>query len=361
MTELYGERLGAGAFVDGYVVVAPAGDGASSQVYRAEGPRGPVALKVLRRSLVADAVALRRFADEAHCLRTVSHPHLVRLEASGDLSDGRPWLALEWLEGETCARRLARLGAQSAERVADIISAVAKALEALHTAGFVHRDVAAHNVMLCEGRVVLLDFGVAKSEHRSMQLTSTGHLLGTPVALAPEVLRGEPASSASDWYALGVLGWTLLHGSPPFRAPTVFELTQLHARGELPAWKRGDAAWLEPAMRRCLAAAPSARPSSAADLLGLLRRADARTVHVYVCPHGDSDDFDGWDARLREGARGWGLQLEADGAATLWVLRALDAADAEQWREKLEAWVDSLGAPKGMTVERTVTISVAER
>ncbi|MFT3707090.1 MAG: serine/threonine-protein kinase [Archangium sp.] len=356
MTELYGERLGAGAFVDGYVVVAPAGDGASSQVYRADGPRGPVALKVLRRSLVANAVALRRFADEAHCLRAVTHPHLVRLEASGDLSDGRPWLALEWLEGETCSRRLAREGAQPAERVAEIVGAVAQALEALHAAGLVHRDVSAQNVMLCAGRVVLLDFGVARSERRSTQLTSTGHLLGTPIALAPEVLRGEPASPASDWYALGVLGWTLLHGAPPFRAPSVFELTQLHARGEIPAWKRADAAWLEPAIRRCLAASTSARPSSASELITLLRRSKPCAVNVYVCPHGDSDDFDAWDEKLREGARGFGLLLEADGAATLWSLRALDDEDARAWKARLEAWLASLPVPAGMSIEIRVTI-----
>lgn len=359
MTELYGERLGPGAFVDGYVVVAPAGDGTSSHVYRADGPRGPVALKVLRRALVADAVALRRFADEAHCLRAVTHPHLVRLEASGDSSDGRPWLALEWLEGETCAVRLAREGAQPAERVVEVLGAVAQALDALHCAGFVHRDVSAQNVMLCEGRVVLLDFGVARSERRSTQLTSTGHLLGTPLALAPEVLRGEPASSASDWYALGVLGWALLHGAPPFRAPSVFELTQLHARGEIPPWKRPDAAWLEPAIRSCLAAAPAARPASASEFLSSLQRATPCTVSVYVCPHGDSDDFDAWDAQLREGARGWGLQLDADGAATWWTLRARDEADARAWKTKLEAWLASLRVPAGMTIEAKVTVEAS--
>lgn len=362
MTELYGDRLGAGAFVDGYVVVAPAGEGTSAHVYRADGPRGPVALKVLRRALVADAVALRRFDDEARCLRAVTHPNLVRLEAAGDLSDGRPWLALEWLAGETCAVRLAREGVQPAERVVEILRAVAQALDALHAAGFVHRDVAAHNVMLCHERVVLLDFGVARSGRRSAQLTSTGHLLGTPLALAPEVLRGEPASAGSDWYALGVLGWTLLHGAPPFRAPTVFELTQLHVHGAVPAWTRPDAAWLEPAVRRCLAATPSARPAGAGELLALLRpEGAAHLISVYVCPHGDSDDFDAWDASLREGARGWGLQLDAEGAALLWTMRARDEAEAAAWKAKLEAWLASLPPPAGVTADTSVTVSRGPR
>lgn len=356
MTALYGDRLGAGAFLDGYVVEAHVGEGSSADVYRAAGPRGAVAVKVLRRALVTDAVALRRFADEARCLQQVTHPHLVRFEASGDLSDGRPWLALEWLDGQTCAAQLAQAGAQPAEEVARVLSAVGDALQALHDAGFVHRDVAPHNVMRCRERVVLLDFGVARSQHRGTQLTSTGHLLGTPLSLAPEVLRGEPASPASDWYALGVLGWTLLHGSPPFRAPSVFELTQLHARGTPPAWTRPEAAWLEPALRRCLAASPSGRPSGARELNELLQpAAAAKTVCVYVRAHGDSDGFDAWEARLREEARGWGLQLEAEGAALSWTLRARDAAEALLWKTKLEAWLAGLGAPAGVRVESSVT------
>ena len=356
MTALYGDRLGEGAWLDGYVIEAHAGTGASSDVYRSQGPLGRAAVKVLKRALLSNAVALKRFQDEAACLRAVQHPNLVKLEAAGDLSDGRPWLALEWLDGETCAARLHREGAQAPEQVATILGGVATALQALHDAGFVHRDVAAHNVMLLRDRAVLLDFGVARSDRRSMHLTSTGHLLGTPLVLAPEVLRGEPASPASDWYALGVLGWTLLHGTPPFRAPSLFELSQLHARGAAPEWTRPEAAWLEPALGRCLAAAPSGRPENANALRAMLRPRDtACTVTVYVRPHGDSDDFDAWEGRLRDEARGWGLELQAEGAALSWSLRALDVQDAAAWKAKLEAWLEALGAPTGMTVERRVT------
>lgn len=367
MRALYGERLGAGAFVDGYVVEAHSAQGTSADVYRAESPSGgKAALKVLRRELVFDATALVRFRDEAKCLASVSHAHLVKLEASGDLADGRPWLALEWLEGESCDQLLAREGAQPLERVKQVLGAVAGALGALHAKGYVHRDVSSHNVM-CANRVVLLDFGVAREAHRGTNLTSTGHLLGTPIALAPEVLAGGPASPASDLYAVGVLGWTLLHGAPPFHAADLFELTQLHARQVLPAWRRTDAAELEPVIRQCLAAAPEARPASAESLEQLLNGATARPlmVEVYLCARGEAEDalaFDQWDAQLREAARGWGLRPVVDGAALLMVLQVTDEAEGRHRSERLTQWLEHVkaAAPRGLEVETRVSLSLRE-
>ena len=364
MTALYGDRLGAGAFVDGYVVESHSAQGTSADVYRAEGPSGrAAALKVLRRELVFDATALARFRDEKRCLAAVSHPHLVKLEASGDLADGRPWLALEWLEGESCDQLLLREGAQPVERVRQILRAVAGALGALHEKGYVHRDVSSHNVM-CADRVVLLDFGVARDAQRGTNLTSTGHLLGTPLALAPEVLAGGAASPASDLYAVGVLGWTLLHGTPPFHAANLFELTQLHARQVLPPWRRADAAVLEPVIRQCMAAAPEARPSSAAALEQLLsvEQTEQRVVEVYVCARGDADDgdaFDEWDAALRDAARGWGLVPVVDGAALLMVLRVTSEIEGRQWVTRLSEWLEQVkaAAPPGLEVETRVSVS----
>lgn len=368
MTALYGDRLGEGAFVDGYVVEQHAAQGTSADVYRARGPTGATAaLKVLKRELVFDATALARFRDEARCLTAVVHPNLVRLEASGDLADGRPWLALEWLTGQSCEQLLSREGAQPLERVCSLLKAVASALGALHAKGYVHRDVSSHNVMWCaDGRVVLLDFGVARSEARSTQLTSTGHLLGTPLALAPEVLAGGPASPASDLYALGVLGWALLHGEAPFKASSLFELSQLHARQVLPPWRRADASPLEPVLRRCLAASPEARPRSAEELeemLGLKSGQDL-AVEVYVCARGepeDADAFDAWEGALREAARGLGLVTLVDGAALLLALRVTDEADGRRWESKLARWLEEVrsAAPRGVELEARTRLTQA--
>ncbi len=375
MTPLYGDRLGTGAWVDGYVVVSHSAAGVSADVYLArDGRGGEVALKVLKRALVVDAVALRRFADEARCLAAVRHPSMVQLLGAGDLSDGRPWLALEWLEGQTAAELLVREGAQPTERVVAVLCAVASALQALHAQGFVHRDVSTHNVMWCTtGRVVLLDFGVARSFARSSHLTSTGHLLGTPLALAPEVLSGGAASPASDLYAVGVLGWTLLHAQPPFRGGTLFELTQLHVAGVLPPWLRSDAVALEPLLRSCLSPAPEARPASAALLLErleALRSPSGSATHdvvvgVYLRAHGDALDpaaFDEWDGEVREAARRWGLVTAADGAALLLVRQVSDLGEARVWQTQLEAWVAEVHqrAPSGLVVEARVTITTGD-
>ncbi|MFZ5442359.1 MAG: serine/threonine-protein kinase [Myxococcota bacterium] len=360
MSALYGDRLGEGAWVDGYVVGVHAGEGASSDVYRAEGPRGPVALKVLKRALVSDAVALQRFAEEQQCLSRFTHPNLVRLEASGDLVDGRPWLALEWLDGETCAEAVTHRGAQAVERVVTVLEAVGSALVVLHDGGFVHRDVAPHNVMLCaDGRVVLLDFGVGRREGRSTQLTSTGHLLGTPLVLAPEVLGGAAASPASDVYSLGILGWTLLHGAPPFRAASLFELVQLHAHGALPAWGRRDAAWLEPLLRQCLARSPEVRLPLRELLAALARRGGSGQVVVaYLRVRGEAEALDAWEEEVRESARALGLTVLADGAATLWGLAVADGAP-ERVRAPVEAWLSDCvrRAPAEVRVEARVQVT----
>ncbi|HZH02958.1 MAG TPA: protein kinase, partial [Myxococcaceae bacterium] len=146
---LYGEALSPGARVGRFVVEASVHRGEAATLYRArEGGAGPaVAVKVLHAPLTRSPSALRRFAQECETLSALRHPHAVRLLDSGALHDGRPYLAMEWLEGRDLASELEARGPFSLSEARAALAPVAEALDAAHALGLVHRDVKAQNVM----------------------------------------------------------------------------------------------------------------------------------------------------------------------------------------------------------------------
>jgi serine/threonine protein kinase len=182
-------------------VLDPIASGAFGDVYRAWDPQldREVALKLLRRAPDADAHA-DEVVEEGRLLARLRHPHIVSIYGAARI-DGRVGLWMEYLRGRTLAQAVTQDGALPARKVAEIGAALCDALGAVHTAGLVHRDVKAQNVMLADdGRVVLMDFG-AGGDLRHVGLD----MAGTPLYLAPEVARGAAASPQSDIYSLGVL------------------------------------------------------------------------------------------------------------------------------------------------------------
>ena len=160
-----------------------------------------VAIKALSDTLAGEEGYVRRFRREARVAAGLSHPNLVRVFDFGD--DPRPYLVMEYVEGGTLAEHL-----REAERELDCDGLVRRLLDALdhvHAARIVHRDVKPANVLMgTDGRARLTDFGIAQPEDAT-QLTQAGGVMGTMRYLAPEVLEGEPATPASDLYALGML------------------------------------------------------------------------------------------------------------------------------------------------------------
>ncbi len=215
---LAGQRLGA------YVLEAPIGQGGGGSVWRArrEDGRfdGAVAVKLLHLSLLGHAGA-ERFRREGQILARLSHPHIARLLDAGVTAGGQPYLVLELVEGEHLLRHCdaRRLGIE--QRLAlfdDVLAAVAHA----HTHGVIHRDLKPGNILVtAEGQVKLLDFGIAKllddesGEAHATALTREGGRALTPEYAAPEQLRGEGVTTATDVYALGVLLFQLLSGQHP--------------------------------------------------------------------------------------------------------------------------------------------------
>lgn len=244
-----------------------AATGGMGTIYRARDTwtGGHVALKVLR----TPGDGAWRFALEARIARLIDHPFVVRYVAHGYTNEGAPYLALEWLDGEDLASRLAR-GPLTPTESLRLFRRLTGALGALHEAGIVHRDLQPANVFLCDGRVdraKLLDFGVARVLERADgdEMTRPGISMGTPPYMAPEQLTAGTIDARADVYALGALLFECLTGAAPFAADNV-AVTVVRILTE-PAPRLSDrvevAGELESFCTRLLDKDPAKRPSSA--------------------------------------------------------------------------------------------------
>lgn len=246
--DLSGQVLGA------YRLGARLGSGGMGIVYAAEGPEGAVAVKVLARGAASDPALRARFRREAEALLALVHPAVVRVYAHGE-HDGVAWYAMERLDGEDLARRLAR-GPLTPAEVEALALQLLSGLDCIHARGLVHRDLKPSNVLLFPGGAKLCDFGVARVEG-ARTLTESAALVGSLAYMAPEQRRGR-SSAASDLYALGVLLCEAATGRPPEE----LNLDELRPRrlGRLVA--------------RLLEPRPEDRPASAAQARALLAGAD---------------------------------------------------------------------------------------
>jgi serine/threonine-protein kinase len=203
---------------DRFTVLEPLGAGAMGSIFRgADASTGrPVAIKILKRALLDDAVLRERFRREAIALAALHHPGIVSVvdfgEAGGDL-----WMALELLDGETLEAILAREGALAWGRAHPLFDQVLDALAACHDAGIVHRDVKPSNVMVSDDGVRLIDFGLARIARGPIEkLTETGAVQGTPRYMAPEQCRGEEVGPPADVYSTAIVIYEALAGKEPF-------------------------------------------------------------------------------------------------------------------------------------------------
>jgi serine/threonine protein kinase len=232
----------------------------------------PVAVKVLGGALAGDGRAAERLRREARSAGRLDHPNIARVLDLGE-QDGRPYLVMELLEGESLAARIDRAGPMAPAEAARVVAAVADALQAAHAAGVVHRDVKPGNVFLTSaGEVKVLDFGIASATGETG--LTTGDLLGTAAYLAPERALGRPATPAADLYSLGVVLYELLAGRRPFQGGSDVELAmaQVNARpAPLALVAPATPPALAAACEHALAKDPAARPPSAAAFARRLR------------------------------------------------------------------------------------------
>lgn len=258
-----------------YEIERPLGHGAMAVVDLARDREldRKIALKRLAENLSRDDELRARFLREGRLAARLAHPNIVHIYDVGE-EDGRPFIAMEYVDGETLAELVGRRGPLPADEVAELGIQICRALAAAHEAGLVHRDVKPQNLLLgSNGLLKLGDFGIAFGPEGT-RLTMAGTVLGTAAYVAPEQARGEEVSAAADVYGLGAVLYELLTGRPPRTPASLAELTD--ATEILPP--AGAPPRLARIVMRCLAADPASRPFSAAaiarELAALLPEAD---------------------------------------------------------------------------------------
>ena len=214
-----------GKLVGPYKIIRQVGSGGMGAVYLAERADGhfkqQVALKLIRRGMDSEII-LKRFQGERQILARLQHPNIARLFDGGLAADGRPYFTLEYVEGEAIDQYCDRLRLSIEERLRLFLT-VCQAVQYAQENLVVHRDLKPSNILVtAEGEVKLLDFGIAKlvgneSEDQPADMTRTGVRVMTPGYGSPEQVRGEPVTTATDVYSLGVILFELLAGSSPYR------------------------------------------------------------------------------------------------------------------------------------------------
>jgi len=259
-----------------YRVLEPLGSGGMGVVYRARDERleREVALKVLPEDAVAEPTARARLLREARTASSLNHPHVCTIYEVGE-DGGQIFVAMELVEGQPLRELIGATGLPVATVIRYGIQ-IADALAHAHEHGVVHRDLKSANVMITrEGRVKVLDFGLARratggsgpaDATRSLSLTETGAIVGTPHYLSPEVLHGGEADHRSDIWALGVMFHEMAAGTLPFQGQTTFELGAAIMQAAPPPLPASVPAGLRAVVTRCLEKEPAHRYARAGEV-----------------------------------------------------------------------------------------------
>lgn len=228
-----------------------------------------VAVKLLRKELVADPAARARFLAEARTAAGLVHPNIVPVHAVEEVGD-LVFLVMAFVEGESLGRRVRRAGPLTPMGVRQVVRELAWALSRAHEAGVVHLDVKPDNILLerDSGRAMLADFGIARLARQASEGSPENDRAGTPRYMSPEHLAGAPVDGRSDLYSLGVTAY--------------FALTARWPKGPGDAAPTGAPPRLAEAIRRCLARDPGKRPRSAMALAEEIAEAEALPFHLPV-------------------------------------------------------------------------------
>src|SRR4051812_2849457 len=270
--------LAPGAVIAGYRIESVVGRGGMGGVYPARelALDRVVALKLIAPELLGEPVIRERFVSEARTAAAIEHPNVIPVHAAGE-SDGVAYLAMRFVVGSDLRTRVGYDRPLSPERGADLIERLGDALDAIHRAGYVHRDVKPANVLVAtDGHVYLTDFGLAKQTLTHAGATATGQWVGTLDYIAPEQIRGGPIDARTDVYALGGVLHFALTGDVPYPQETdeAKLWAQLNEPPPVPSQRFPELPRaLDAVVARAMAKAPDDRFPSAGDLARATRAA----------------------------------------------------------------------------------------
>jgi serine/threonine-protein kinase len=268
---LVGQKIGP------FTIDKELGAGAMGAVYRARnletGER--VAIKVVAPGLSTNETAMKRFRREAAILKQLNHPNIVRLVLTGKFGS-TPFYAMEYVEGESLDRVMARRGRITWEEVVTLGRQLCEALRHAHDAGIIHRDLKPSNVMVLPGDILkLTDFGIAKDTDETA-LTSANCTVGTAAYMSPEQCRGErDLTLRSDLYSLGVMFYELVTGRKPFQADNPMDMFMQHVQGSFERPSRlvlDIPVWFDNLICQLLEKKPEHRPRDATTVAEALDR-----------------------------------------------------------------------------------------
>jgi serine/threonine-protein kinase len=256
--------------------------GGMGEVWRGEDQllNRAVAVKLLPTGRAGDESFLARFRAEARYAASLSHPGIARVYDYGESAEfGGAYLIMELVDGEPLSAILARAGRLSADATLDIVSQAARALDAAHQAGIVHRDIKPGNLLVAAGGITkITDFGIATAVRatQASHLTQTGMVMGTAMYVSPEQATGAPVNDASDIYSLGVVAYECLAGHPPFTASEPLAIAYAHKHEPVPPLPPDVPQPVSELVYHMLAKTPDERPANVravADRADMLRDA----------------------------------------------------------------------------------------
>jgi DNA-binding NarL/FixJ family response regulator len=255
--------------IDGYRLVREVGSGAVSRVYLMQPEAGgaPVIAKVLFDHLLHDSDFLERFLREYHILGRIKSSYVGKVFGYG-FSDNSAYLLMEYLSGGD-VRAYFTGNYVDQVRILRIFRQVLTALKDIHAAGVIHRDLKPHNVMFRDDQsLAMVDFGIAKVLDMP-GITLEGTLLGTPIYMSPEVIRGLPADPRADLYSAGVMLYQMIAKKPPFSGSAAMDIIEQHLNAAPPPLPRAHDEF-QPLIDTLLAKDPDQRPASAEAALKLI-------------------------------------------------------------------------------------------
>jgi serine/threonine protein kinase len=269
---------------DRYTLIERIATGGMGEVWRgADKILGrPVAIKMLAAVHAGDEQFRARFRAEARYASSLAHPGITRVFDYGEHSPlGGPYLVMELVDGQPLSEIIERYGRLEPYVVMDIVAQSARALDAAHRAGIVHRDIKPGNLLImADGTTKITDFGIAKANVPDVSLTATGIVMGTALYVSPEQATGQPLSGSSDVYSLGVVAYECLAGDPPFVADQPLAIAIMHKHDPVPPLPNDVPRPVADLVYAMLAKTPQERPESAkhvADHAEVIREARNRT------------------------------------------------------------------------------------